>query len=144
MSVGPLKEAAYRALVDDYLSRLGRMVATREVELPSLTGAAAATKTAEAFERATRGSTRVALDVAGARMTSPAFAKALEGWGSRGKGVVSFLIGGADGLPPATLASAEARVSLSELTFPHRLARLVAVEQLYRAMSILRNTPYAH
>lgn len=144
MSVGPLKEPAYRALVDDYLARLGRMVAAREVELPSPTGGVASDKLALAFERATRGSTRVALDVTGARMTSPVFARSLEGWGSRGKGVVSFLVGAADGLPEATLRSSEVRVSLSDLTLPHRLARLVLVEQLYRAMSILRGAPYAH
>ena len=59
-------------------------------------------------------------------------------------GTIAFLIGGADGLPPDVSRAAHARVSLSPLTFPHRLARLVLVEQIYLAMTILRGEPYAH
>ena len=62
----------------------------------------------------------------------------------RGKGVVAFVVGGADGLPAAIVKAAHERWSLSALTFPHRIARLVLVEQLYRAMTILRNEPYDH
>ena len=76
--------------------------------------------------------------------SSEAFAREVGRWGSQGKGVVAFLIGGADGLPPAVSRGAAARVSLSALTFPHRLARLVLVEQIYRAMTILRGEPYGH
>jgi 23S rRNA (pseudouridine1915-N3)-methyltransferase len=56
---------------------------------------------------------------------------------------VAFLIGGADGLPPPVLQAAEVRLSLSSMTLPHRLARIVLLEQLYRALSILRGEPYA-
>ena len=57
---------------------------------------------------------------------------------------MAFLIGGADGLPQETSSGAFDRWSLSALTFPHRLARLVLIEQIYRAMTILRGEPYAH
>ena len=70
-------------------------------------------------------------------------AQKLEAWGSRGKGVVAFLIGGADGIPRSVSQAAEVRLSLSHLTLPHRLARVVLLEQLYRGMSILRGEPYA-
>ena len=54
------------------------------------------------------------------------------------------MIGGADGLPPRVSQGAADRWSLSPLTFPHRLARLVLIEQIYRSMTILRGEPYAH
>jgi len=55
---------------------------------------------------------------------------------------IAFAIGGADGLPPAVLERAERVWSLSPLTFPHEMARLLLYEQLYRAYSIRRNEPY--
>ena len=55
-----------------------------------------------------------------------------------------FLIGGSYGLPQATSRAADAQLSLSKLILPHRLARLLLVEQLYRAFTILRNEPYSH
>ena len=76
-------------------------------------------------------------------MTSESFAKWLESCATRGKGKIVFLIGGADGLPPEIVARADDRLSLSPMTFPHRLARLILVEQLYRAVTILRGEPYA-
>ena len=75
-------------------------------------------------------------------MTSREFRKA-EGWGSRGKGDVAFVIGAADGIPEALVQASHARLSLSTLTLPHRLARVVLFEQLYRAFTILRGEPYA-
>ena len=61
---------------------------------------------------------------------------------TRGTRQLTFLIGGADGLPAAAVAKANRRLSLSPLTLPHRLARLVLVEQIYRAVSIIRGEPY--
>jgi 23S rRNA (pseudouridine1915-N3)-methyltransferase len=55
---------------------------------------------------------------------------------------VCFLIGGADGLPPEALGAARERLSLGRMTLPHRLARLVLLEQLYRASSIVHGEPY--
>jgi len=86
----------------------------------------------------------IAMEVGGRALTSEVFARELERNAARGKGIVAFLIGGADGLPAETSRAASDRWSMSALTFPHRLARLVLVEQLYRAMSILRGEPYAH
>jgi 23S rRNA (pseudouridine1915-N3)-methyltransferase len=88
--------------------------------------------------------TVIALDVKGKSWSSRALAKELERWASRGKGVVAFVIGGADGLPAELMARADARWSLSALTFPHRLARVIVAEQLYRALTIMRGEPYDH
>ena len=83
----------------------------------------------------------VALDEHGKPMTTRSVAEALERWQQQGKDV-AMLIGGADGLAPALLEQADERWSLSGLTFPHGLARVVIVEQLYRAWTLTQNHPY--
>jgi 23S rRNA (pseudouridine1915-N3)-methyltransferase len=61
-----------------------------------------------------------------------------------GTQAIAFLIGGALGLPKEVVKKASRRLSLSNLTLPHRLARVVLCEQLYRAMTIIRGEPYHH
>jgi 23S rRNA (pseudouridine1915-N3)-methyltransferase len=85
----------------------------------------------------------VALDVGGQAMTSHGFARWLEARLRQGKGNIAFVIGGADGLPQPIRGRADQTLSLSTMTLPHRLARLFLAEQLYRAVTILRNEPYA-
>jgi 23S rRNA (pseudouridine1915-N3)-methyltransferase len=84
----------------------------------------------------------VALDRTGEQWSSERLAKHLEGLGLSGRPDVVFVIGGAFGLAPAVLERAERRLSLSAMTLPHELARLVMTEQLYRAGTILRGEPY--
>ncbi|MFM7468420.1 MAG: 23S rRNA (pseudouridine(1915)-N(3))-methyltransferase RlmH [Vampirovibrionales bacterium] len=99
----------------------------------------------------------IALTERGESYTSEAFAQALATWEPRvspiQKGGISthgavaptlFLIGGSLGLHPEILQQATARLSLAPMTFPHHLARLVLVEQLYRACRILYRHPYHH
>ena len=86
-----------------------------------------------------RGEQLVALCEEGQTYDSLAFAQALEGSGSE---QLAFAIGGAAGLDPALKARASWRLSLSPLTFPHELARLLLLEQLYRARSIQQGGPY--
>jgi len=140
VAVGRVKDRPLRAAIDEYLGRVRRYVPCDEVEIADAPPA----KVGPALARATAGANVVALEVGGRALESEAFARGVERLGSRGKGVVAFLIGGADGLPKDVSAAAADRWSLSALTFPHRLARLVLAEQLYRAMAILRNEPYAH
>lgn len=139
-AVGRVKDAPLRSAIDEYLGRVRRYVPVDEIEIADAPPA----KLEAAFARATAGATTVALEVFGRAVGSPEFARGLERMGSRGKGVVAFLIGGADGIPEPISRAAHERWSLSALTFPHRLARLVLVEQIYRAMTILRGEPYAH
>ena len=139
-AVGKVKDRPLREAIDEYVGRVRRYVAIDEVEIAD----GAIDRVRAGFEKATREATVVALEVAGEALSSETFARTLERHGARGKGTVAFLIGGADGLPPELSRAAHARLSLSSLTFPHRLARLVLVEQIYRAMTILRNEPYAH
>ena len=87
------------------------------------------------------GARVVALDETGATWSTVEFANCLERWMHDGRDL-ALLIGGADGLAPACIESAEHRWSLSPLTLPHGLARIVVAEQLYRASTILRRHPY--
>lgn len=136
VAVGSIKERATRSLIDTYVKRIRRYSGCEEIEVK-------AGRNEEASLRKAVGTTTlVALDVRGEAMSSRAFAQRVERLASLGKGEVSFVIGGAEGLSKAFLAEARERWSLSQLTLPHRLARLVLAEQLYRAMTILRNEPY--
>lgn len=83
----------------------------------------------------------VALDPSGAAMDSPRFARRFEEMLSRHQRV-AFLVGGAEGLPAGADALVHERLSLSPMTLPHRLARLLLLEQIYRALTIIRGEPY--
>ena len=84
----------------------------------------------------------MALDDGGEQPTSRGLATIVEGWLERGLSQVTLVIGGAEGLPPDVRRRADQLLSLSRMTLPHRLARLLLAEQLYRALSIIRNVPY--
>ncbi|BBA36905.1 rRNA large subunit methyltransferase [Methylocaldum marinum] len=83
----------------------------------------------------------IALDVAGKEWSTPELAEALARWLESGRDV-ALLVGGPDGLSPACLKRANQRWSLSKLTFPHPVVRIIVAEQVYRAWSILQHHPY--
>ena len=83
----------------------------------------------------------IALDERGKEWSSAELAQRLQAWMQDGRDI-ALLIGGADGLAPEVTARADVRWSLSKLTLPHALVRVLAAEQLYRAWSILKNHPY--
>ena len=83
----------------------------------------------------------IALDILGKRWSSEDLAEHLSQWQLDGRNVC-FLIGGPEGMSEPTLAAADFRLSLSAMTFPHPLVRIVLAEQLYRAYTILKNHPY--
>ena len=83
----------------------------------------------------------VALAVDGKSWSTPELARQLENWWQQGRDI-SLLVGGPDGLDPRCLARADQRWSLSALTLPHPLVRVLLSEQLYRAWTITRNHPY--
>jgi 23S rRNA (pseudouridine1915-N3)-methyltransferase len=134
VAVGKIKEKPMRQVADEYLGRVRHYVRCDEIE----------TRDGEGLARAAPADALlVALEVDGAPLTSEQLARKIDGFARVGKGNVAFLIGGAEGIPPTISARAEFRLSLSSLTLPHRLARVVLFEQLYRAMTILRGEPYA-
>ncbi len=83
----------------------------------------------------------IVLDERGVDLTTAQFAQQLESWMQAG-GHTAFVIGGADGVADALKQKADALIRLSSLTLPHAMARLVLCEQLYRALSVLKNHPY--
>lgn len=88
-----------------------------------------------------KGSTLVVLDVLGQSVTTMKLSSLLESWLQNGQDV-SIVIGGPDGVSEELLSKSSFKISLSALTFPHTLARVILLEQIYRAWSILNNHPY--
>lgn len=84
----------------------------------------------------------IVLDETGEAITSEAFAAMLGKWRDGGAPAASFVIGGADGLDPALRARAAASLSFGRMTLPHQIVRVLLLEQLYRAMTILAGHPY--
>ena len=88
-----------------------------------------------------KGSLLVVLDVLGKSIDTMKLSSMLDNWMQQGQDI-SIVIGGPDGVSDELLAEASVKLSLSALTFPHTLARVVLLEQIYRAWSILNNHPY--
>jgi 23S rRNA (pseudouridine1915-N3)-methyltransferase len=86
----------------------------------------------------------VALDERGKLLDSRQFAAQLGTWRDQGSRQVAFVVGGAYGLDPSVRERADLVLSLSPMTFPHQLVRLLFAEQLYRATAILQGSPYHH
>lgn len=132
VAVGRLRNAGLRATCDDYLKRLRRYAKVEEREV----------KDEARLPEAIPGEARlVALSRRGETWSSTELARRTSGWDQDGRDV-AFAIGGAAGLPAALLRRAERVWSLSPLTFPHELARVILLEQLYRAFTIRRGEPY--
>jgi 23S rRNA (pseudouridine1915-N3)-methyltransferase len=140
VAVGKIKERGIRDAIDDYVGRVARHFPIDEIEVRD---APPAELVATLEKRLPSPAHVVALDVEGKAMTSEGFALWLDARMSQGKGKVVFVIGGAEGLPQPFRSRADEKLSLSTMTLPHRLARLFLAEQLYRAVSILRNEPYS-
>ena len=134
VAAGKIKEKALRTVADDYVGRIRRYTRFDEVE----------TRDERGLEKAVPGGALlVALEVWGKQLSSEEFARHLERWTSHGKGEVAFVIGAAEGIPKGLSKAASFHLSLSTMTLPHRLARVLLFEQVYRGFSILRGEPYA-
>ena len=134
--------------VDEYSKRLRRDLDLNFIEIAnSLSGTAADQKLkvrkegVAILDKTKKMDYVIALDQKGTRINTSGFASKLDTYKNQGINL-AFLIGGADGLHKSSLERADEIWSLSELTFPHALVRVVLTEQLYRANSILRGHPY--
>jgi 23S rRNA (pseudouridine1915-N3)-methyltransferase len=146
LAVGRDRSGLYAPAVDEYAKRIARAAKFELVELPEAkkhagTPRARLEEGETILARLRDGERVVALDERGREWTSVEFARRVEGWMSGGRDV-ALVIGGSDGLAPDVLARADETLALSRLTLAHRLARLVLVEQLYRAFTILKGEPY--
>lgn len=132
---------------DDYAKRFPHEI---RIELKAVKTEPRGSKTLETLYAAERGrieaaipkGTRiVALDERGTALTTLGLAQRLNDWQTSGSDV-ALVIGGPDGLEPAFRAGAHERIRLSDLTLPHAMARVLLIEQLYRAWSVNANHPY--
>ena len=133
---------------NEYLKRMPRDVSVEMLELPLALRsknsdiAKAMEKEGEAMLASiVKGEQVIALDVKGKSWSTEQLAEQLAAWKMSGDNYC-LLIGGPDGLAPAALAMASVKWSLSPLTLPHPLVRILVIEQLYRACTILQNHPY--
>jgi len=143
-AVGRLRDGPSRALFEDYAKRLSWPVAVREVELKrALSGLQAKAEEGRLLlEAIGERATVVALDEHGAEWSSAEFAGRVGAWRDQGVAELAFAIGGADGHAEAVLKRAAATVAFGRMTWPHRLARVMLVEQIYRAQQIIAGHPY--
>lgn len=146
LAIGKLREPFYRDGAREYLKRLTRYGQVQVKESPkeaspSVRDLAAAY---EAVRRAhLKADIRVALDAGGRSFSSEKFASWLQELGSGGASLASFVIGGPHGLAAKALSDSNLVLSLSPMTLPHQMARLLLLEQLYRGFTILRGEPYS-
>ena len=130
---GRLKERHYIDACREYLKRLGAYCKAEVTELA---------EDADPLPRIPKGAYVIALCIEGRKLSSPALAEKLAGLATGGVSHICFLIGGSDGLPQGVKARADCSLSMSDMTFPHHLARVMLLEQLYRAFSINAGAKY--
>ena len=131
--LGRLKERFYIAACEEYLKRLSGFCRVEVTELA---------EDADPVPAIPKGAYTIALCIEGDKLDSPSLARLLEQRAVAGDSSFCFLIGGSEGLPPAAKAAAAFRLSMSDMTFPHHLARVMLLEQLYRAFTITAGTRY--
>src|SRR6266480_1374328 len=143
---GKTRDARLRALTEDYLKRLGHFARCEVVELresKGSTGKAGIEKDSNRISDALHnGTVMVLLDSAGVQWTSEQLAGQMQRWNNDGTREVSFVIGGPLGVSKELSAAADKRWSLSRLTLTHEMARMLLLEQLYRAYTIINGLPY--
>lgn len=147
-AVGRIRPGPERSLIDDYINRFDRTgralslgpLIESEVEPRKTSGM---DSEAESLRRAIPdGAIVCVLDERGKTHTSPELADLIARWRDDGRPAAAFVIGGADGVQTGLRKSADYRLSLGRMVWPHMLARVMLAEQLYRAASILAGSPY--
>ncbi|MEN8140265.1 MAG: 23S rRNA (pseudouridine(1915)-N(3))-methyltransferase RlmH [Thermodesulfobacteriota bacterium] len=138
---GRIKEGYIQAGADDYLKRLRRYNRAEVLEVKVKARASAVDEGNQLLARV-GAPLLVALDPAGRGMSSEGLASRIQGWMNGGVKGVSFLIGGPTGHSPAVRQRADLLLSLSPMTFTHDMARLLLLEQLYRAFAIINGSQY--
>lgn len=140
VAAGKLRDAGLQSLCDEYTRRIQPFTPLEVVEVRDAAGLRAR------WSRPTAGGqhVRVLLDERGEQLDSRGLARWLEQWRADGARQAQFYIGDADGFSPDDRGGADRLLALSRLTLPHRLARLVLLEQLYRAATLLAGHPYHH
>lgn len=147
LAVGRLKERHYRDAAQEYLKRLTPYASVDVVEIADRDvtrdeARALAEEGSAILKALPEGAYVVLLEVGGHQYSSEEFAGWIQAGMLQGRSHLAFVIGGAAGLAPEVLFRADSRISLGPMTLPHQLARVVVLEQVYRASRIMRNEPY--
>lgn len=149
VAVGKLKEKFWVAACDEYLKRLRPYAKVTVAEIPDVDPArAGGVETALEREGAgilaavPEGAHVILMDIEGKQRSSVDFSRHLDDLALRGASELAFVIGGSDGVSDAVRARADETFSFGPITLPHNLARVVLLEQLYRAFKISRGEPY--
>ena len=152
LCVGKLKEKFWLDAAAEYAKRLGGYCRLTVTELPeerlpdspsrAQIDAALEKEAGALLARLPKGGKTAALCVEGKTMSSEELARRLEDWTVGGTSQIAFLIGGSYGLHPSVKARADLRLSMSPMTFPHHLARIMLLEQIYRTFKIREGSAY--
>lgn len=151
ITVGKLKESYLREACVEYTKRLGAYCHIKITELPECrlpdnpsekVIKSALDTEADAILSAAGSDAVIAMCIEGKMMSSEDFSERLQKFAVEGKSSISIVIGSSYGLSDKVKKAAALRLSMSPMTFPHQLARVMLLEQLYRAMSILGNGKY--
>jgi 23S rRNA (pseudouridine1915-N3)-methyltransferase len=152
VAVGRLKQGPERELAERYRKRTadaGRSVGLNPIDIIEIKDSRAGDAARRALEESIAianvipdGAVTVLLDGRGESVSSATFAGRLQGWRAEDRPAVAFVIGGADGLAPMLREKASLAIAFGAATWPHQLVRIMLLEQLYRAMTILAGHPY--
>lgn len=150
--VGKLKEKFYAAAVEEYAKRLGGYCKLTLTELPeeklgdspspAQIEAALAKEGAAVLARLPKGGAVTALCVEGQGLSSEALSDKIAAWAGQGRSQLAFLVGSSHGLHQSVKSAADFKLSMSQMTFPHHLARVMLLEQIYRAFKIQEGSGY--
>lgn len=150
--VGKLKEKFYIDAAAEYTKRLGGYCKFSITELPeerlpessspAQIGAALAKEGAAVLSKLPKGGAVIAMCVEGKELPSEGLSEKIAAWATQGKSQLTFLIGSSYGLHQSVKAAADFKLSMSQMTFPHHLARVMLLEQIYRAFKIEEGSSY--
>jgi 23S rRNA (pseudouridine1915-N3)-methyltransferase len=151
-AVGRLKQGPERELAERYCKRAeqaGRRLGLREIEIIEIRESRADDAARRMLEESIALATVIpekaavlVLDAKGENLDSTAFAAQLKLWREEARSPIVWVIGGADGLAPSLLERADLRVAFGRMTWPHQIVRILLLEQVYRAVTILSGHPY--
>ena len=142
LCVGKLKEQYWMDAVDDYAQRLSKYCTLKIDEVKESDRDDKDEEGANLLKRIKKEDYVITLEINGKHINSDELANTLETLSISGKSKVVFVIGGSEGLSKEISERADFRLSFSKMTFPHRLARVMLLEQVYRSFKIIKNEKY--
>ena len=138
IAVGKLKERFWKDAVAEYVKRLGGYAKLRVVEIPDR----GIDFESDEIIRVAEGAHLILLAIDGEQRSSEGIAHRLDELMTHGTSDIAFCIGGSDGVNGSVFERADETLSFGQITLPHNLARIVLLEQIYRAFKIMRGEPY--